>query len=80
MGIQSYGVAPDWAATGDGAYSLPAGKTCIGFYVTGTGSVVFTSLGSDLTVTYADNVFVPCHATEFKAGGTATGVYALLIG
>ena len=79
MSIQNYGVAPDWADTLDGAYSIPTEKTCIGFYVSVAGSVVFTSLSADLTISYADNTFVPAHATEFKAGGTATGVYALLI-
>ena len=78
MSILNYGVAPDWADTLDGAYSIPTEKTCIGFYVSVAGSVVFTSLGVDLTVEYDAFTFVPCHVTEFKAGGTATGVYALL--
>jgi hypothetical protein len=81
MSIQNYGVAPDWVATGDGDYSLPEGKTCIGFYVETGGVVSFDSLGTTLEVTYVDAVFVPAHATAFNAlNTTASGIYALLIG
>ena len=58
MSIQNYGVAPDWADTLDGAYSIPTEKTCIGFYVSVAGSVVFTSLGVDLTVEYENNQLI----------------------
>lgn len=78
MSMQTQGVAPEWAATGDGAYSIPEGYTCVGFYVTTAGTVSLESFGSNKTVNYPANFLAPAHVTAFNAGGTATGVYALL--
>lgn len=81
MSIQSYGVAPDWVATGDGDYTIPEGKTCIGFYVENTGVVSFDSMGQTLEVYFPNKAFVPAHATGFNlTNTTATGIYAMLIG
>lgn len=72
------GVAPIWVATGDGDYTPT--KTCIGFYVTGGGSVSFTSGGNDITTTFLGSQFVTGQISSFSATGTtATGIYALVI-
>lgn len=78
MSMQTNGVAPEWVATGDGAYAIPAGYTCVGFYATNGGTVAFTSFGTNITPTVGSNALVPAHITAFNTGGTATGVYALL--
>lgn len=56
-------------------------NTLVGFYVTVGGAVVFTVDGTDRTVTFPANFFVPCSgATRIKATGTtATGIFALVI-
>ena len=78
MSIQLNGVAPDWVATGDGAYAIPAGYKCIGFYVTGGGTVNFDSGTNGLTPTFPDNALISANVLAFNAGGSATGVYAIL--
>lgn len=81
MSNRDNGVAPVWAATGDGAYSIPAGFKCIGFYVETAGNVSFTSGGTatgDIAVPQGTQ---PAMIESFQAPSTgpATGVWALLI-
>jgi hypothetical protein len=58
-----------------------ANNTVVGFYVTVGGSVVFTVDGTDRTVTFPSNFYVPCsNVTRIKATGTtATGIHSLVI-
>lgn len=79
MSVQNYGVAPLMVATGDGAYAIPAGKTCIGYMATVAGTVAITSNGTNITPTANANQPYSAHITAFNSGGTATGVYAFLI-
>lgn len=78
MSMQTNGVSPEWVATGDGAYTIPEDYTCVGFYVTATGSVAFKSYNTDISVDFPSGILVPAHVTSFNAGSTATGIYALL--
>lgn len=53
----------------------------VGFYVTVGGAVVFTVDGTDRTVIFPSNYFVPCtNVTRIKATGTtATGIHSLIV-
>ena len=71
-------VTPNNSADNMGASSQ---NTVIGFYVTVGGAVVFTVDGTDRTVTFPSNFYVPCsNVTRIKATGTtATGIHSLVI-
>lgn len=72
-------VTPNNSADNMGASAV---NTVLGFYVTVGGAVVFTnSDGTDRTVTFGDNTFVPCAGCKrIKATGTtATGIHSAVI-
>jgi len=60
---------------------LSSENQLVGFYVTVGGAVVFTVDGTDRTVTFPSNFYVPCtNVTRIKSTGTtATGIHSLVI-
>lgn len=79
MTPQFYGIAPVWRATGDGAYSVPAGYRCIGFMAEAAGEVAFTSGGVAVTPSVLAGVPYPGQIDSFQSGSGATGIHALLV-
>jgi|Laugrespbdmm15dd_1035085.scaffolds.fasta_scaffold12530_2 hypothetical protein len=79
------GMVRDWipVTTNNSADNMGASSqnTVIGFYITVGGAVVFTVDGTDRTVTFPSNFYVPCsNVTRIKATGTtATGIHSLVI-
>lgn len=79
------GMVRDWipVTTNDSTDNMgaSANNTVIGFYVTVGGAVVFTVDGTDRTITFPSNFYVPCsNVTRIKATGTtATGIHSLVV-
>jgi hypothetical protein len=54
-------------------------SVAIGLYITGGGTVVFTTVqGLERTVTVPDNFYLVCSCKRVKTGSTATGIFALV--
>jgi hypothetical protein len=79
MSHYSNGVAPVWRETGDGAYTIPAGYTCVGFVAEVAGTVNFTSGGTAVTPSVSAGLPYPARVDSFQASSTATGIHALLL-
>lgn len=78
---QDNGVAPIWRDTGDGAYAIPAGYQCIGFYVGGAGNVSFTSGGvATGDIAFPQGLFAgKIDSFQAPSSGGATDIWALLL-
>ena len=81
----SAGLVRDWipvtVSDSTDNMGLSSENQLVGFYVTVGGAVVFTVDGTDRTVTFPSNFYVPCtNVTRIKSTGTtATGIHSLVI-